>query len=555
MGHCRENPGRVGNSRLIRIWILFFILICFVFLASVRLHLYPHPWSDEALYIDVAYNLLKEGKLGTSLYSQVLKQSERLYSNMPGLMLLIAATFKIFGDGLLQARALSVAFGTVAVVLTYILGKRFWGWRVGLVAAALMVANHLVIENSRTVLPEMPTLALGLTALALYLFALKAGRPIWFGLSGLASSLACLFHPLGLPIMGGLAVWLWLDRREAPRRAWIWVAVGAAVGLLPYLAYVLADPQEYWAQNYSYYYVKTRGNRNLLANLLWEVPARYFGITKPKVLGYILAGKVNMRYWVPQVGLVGLTTLVSFLVALLWAPGKSGRRLAALMVTCALFLALHPNKFPTYLVIFAPFISLILAGLFFHWGSPHSETTPRKSAEWAVLSIGAIFVLSQASYVVWNLTASPLLNDDYFGHMARLEAMIPEGSAVLAHDYYWIGLHRRRRFITTRDFVYAAEKRVAELDLPYSELKPRQRRDAVKETFEQFRPTYFILTKVHGLAAVGSKEFAKGIAPDVLSYLKNRAVRVSTWPNDGGYKNLVEHFWKGVTVYRLSWVD
>jgi hypothetical protein len=501
--------------------------------------------------MDLAYRLPQEWSITSGLGNDGLELGRRVYSPMPGYVLLLALAFKVLGTGLLQARALSVAFGVVTIALTFTLGERLWGKRVGLVAVVLMVANFQVFAFSRQVMPEIITLALGLAALAAYLYALEGGKLVWFGLSGLASGLALLCHPLGLPIMVGLAVWLWLDRSQTPKWAWAWLMIGAAVPLVPYVVYVLVDLQEYLAG--IAIYNKAHKHRSLLATVFWELPGRYFGINKPNAFENLLLGKFNMYYWLPQVGLVGLTTLAGIFVAVFWAPRKDWGRLAALMVLYALFMTFFPNKFQGYLVMQAPFVSLVMAGLILRWGNSHIEAFSRKPSEWAVLALVGIFVLSQALVIGRSLTASPVLKVNYFERMAKLRLMIPEGDSVLANPYYWIGLNDGRRFITGHNFTYALEKRLKPLGRPYWELTVHKRQELIEETFKQFRPSYLILTKAYGIESVGRKKLSREITPDVAEYLSRRAQVIHEWPIGDGYKNHAEHYWKGVKLYRIPW--
>lgn len=83
--------------------------------------------------------------------------------------LILAAAYRVLGAGPVAGHLLTFAFAWMAVVFTYALGRRLFGWQAGGVAAALLVASPLFQTMASEALPEMAMTAL--TAAAFHAYA------------------------------------------------------------------------------------------------------------------------------------------------------------------------------------------------------------------------------------------------------------------------------------------------------------------------------------------------------------------------------------------------
>jgi 4-amino-4-deoxy-L-arabinose transferase-like glycosyltransferase len=69
-------------------------------------------------------------------------------------MYLTAGAFAIFGRSLMLARGIAILFGAGTIVTTFVIGRRWFGWTVGLLAALLLAISPYFIGFSRTALTE-----------------------------------------------------------------------------------------------------------------------------------------------------------------------------------------------------------------------------------------------------------------------------------------------------------------------------------------------------------------------------------------------------------------
>lgn len=203
-------------------------------LAFYRLLDFPLTWFDEGSHLHVPKTLVQHG-----VYADISSEGFRYYGPTigvgPTVLLPIAAVFRLFGIGLLQAR-LVMAFYLLATVGTFFAVARQMGTRpMAATATALLVVTPGValIEYGRQVLGEVPGLFFLLAALALWMAAWERSGWGRLALIGLLLGLATITKSQYLLIVFpgiGLA-WLMnlLYYRSAPQR--VFIAPGLVAGM------------------------------------------------------------------------------------------------------------------------------------------------------------------------------------------------------------------------------------------------------------------------------------------------------------------------------------
>lgn len=123
----------LGKSPVLRErdWLVLALLL------FLSVYMYSHwiwrPVSpDERNYLAWGFKVFKEGVYEGIDGNPVVK--------VPPLHpYAMAAGFHLFGPSVDSAQAMSMVFGCLTVGLTYLYGATFWGWRVGLMAALLLL--------------------------------------------------------------------------------------------------------------------------------------------------------------------------------------------------------------------------------------------------------------------------------------------------------------------------------------------------------------------------------------------------------------------------------
>jgi 4-amino-4-deoxy-L-arabinose transferase-like glycosyltransferase len=152
----------------------------------------------------------------------------------PGYPLTLAGFFTLFGSSIAVAEAVNVAAGTLTVLLTFLIGARVFGARVGLIAAALFAVYPANIFWSEVLLSETVfSVPFGI-AILLLLRTSRRPSPVLALAFGLALGYATIMRAQASIVwIAALITWWTLyDRRRDALRA----AAISAVGLVLWVA-------------------------------------------------------------------------------------------------------------------------------------------------------------------------------------------------------------------------------------------------------------------------------------------------------------------------------
>jgi predicted membrane-bound mannosyltransferase len=92
-------------------------------------------WYDEAEHGLQALRILDSEQFRPIFEGAITGPAHYLY--------LVAAAFEWFGVSVQSIRLVSVGFGLLAVLAGYLVGAELFGWRLGLVAAALLAVHRV----------------------------------------------------------------------------------------------------------------------------------------------------------------------------------------------------------------------------------------------------------------------------------------------------------------------------------------------------------------------------------------------------------------------------
>jgi 4-amino-4-deoxy-L-arabinose transferase-like glycosyltransferase len=351
---------------------------------------------------------------------------------------LLAATFRLLGVGLLQARLETVALGLLVLILTHALARRLFSARVGLVAVAFLLVVRLVgttrylitgipfVDLARICRYDMAVPVFGLAALLLYVVAPR--RPGAQVLAGLAAGLAGLSHLYGAFWIVALLVLALFDRRGV--RAVGAMLLGVAIAWLPYLAYVLAHPVDWLGQMRGY-----APRFDLLhvdwyrQNLLRE-PQRYGPGLGPTGWGYL----ARPGFWATLL----LLPASAFALLRRGIVADDGAARIVVIPALVLFVAfslLLQSKVVNYVLTLLPLAAIALA-----WGVNRLFAGGR----WrAVLSFALAAVILEGGTRLALLQEVARATTPYEEFVRRVRQHVPDGMRILGLHKYWLGFHDR----------------------------------------------------------------------------------------------------------------
>lgn len=227
-----------------RLWIFGLVLLAFA-LRLVKLGSRDF-WHDEA------HNLLKSEQLGKVLFEG------DLVSNHPPLFAVLVTAWRWLGLGLGEwsVRFVPLILGVCGVLALYVLGKRMYGARAGLLAAFLMAIAPMHVYHSQDL---KVYILLPFTGTVMTYFLYRASRTNarkdW-ACYGLSAAVACYSELFVAPMLVAINLWFllqWLGNRDDRIKSWAVANVVGALLFLPQFAVmlrkfnaVLTGPEQWW---------------------------------------------------------------------------------------------------------------------------------------------------------------------------------------------------------------------------------------------------------------------------------------------------------------------
>ncbi len=166
------------------------------FLAVIALAVFARLWQIDQFPFGTWYDEADNGNYAVQIlndpnYRPVYVES----TNLPAHFLyLIALSFKLFGVGTISIRLVTVAFGIVTVIFAYLLFRRWFGERMGLVAAAMFAVLRYDLTFSRIALHGVTTPAFEVIVLYFLDRALERKQLSDFAAMGLALGFGLAFY-------------------------------------------------------------------------------------------------------------------------------------------------------------------------------------------------------------------------------------------------------------------------------------------------------------------------------------------------------------------------
>ena len=186
--------------------------------------------SDEAVYAGQAASLARDP--GFLPYFPVFRAHPLLFQA------LLSVPYRIDGVSSLTGRLLSVAFGLGTVWVTYGIGARLYGRRVGVLAALLIAVMPYTVVVSRQILLDGPMAFFAALSLYLLVRFVQTERVAWLYAAAVALGLATLSKETAILLAGGAYAFFALTRKARLRL--VHAAVATVLLILTVLPYPIS---------------------------------------------------------------------------------------------------------------------------------------------------------------------------------------------------------------------------------------------------------------------------------------------------------------------------
>lgn len=233
-------------------FIFALLLGLFLFVAAQRLGAMPVPETDEAYTLQVGYEMVNRGQLSLPMYRYLGGNIENVWhSYTPLYFVILSAHLKIFGWGLLEGRAFNLITAALVLLMTYLIGRRLFNWRVAMIAVVLLISDQTFFERSRLLRNDFAAAAFAMLAYYLYEIAEEKKRGSYYVASGLAAGAGVMCHTNILYMLGAIGLLMLLSHgwRIVKQRS-LYQFTFAALAVMAYeIIYDIIDYKNFVLQN------------------------------------------------------------------------------------------------------------------------------------------------------------------------------------------------------------------------------------------------------------------------------------------------------------------
>jgi len=232
--------------------IVGLVIAVFVAVAAQRLGSVPVPEGDEAFTLQVPYEMLSRGKLALPMFRYLGGNIENVWhSYIPVYFVILSGFHELFGFGLEQGRAFNLMTAALTLLMIYLIGRRLFDWRAGLIAVVMLVGDQTFFERSRLLRDDYAAAAFALLAFYLYEMAAERKKAGLYVAAGLAAGAGVMSHTNMLYIIGAVGLLILMRegwRAFSSRKLYLFGL--SALAVMAYeIAYDLIDYKNFLLQN------------------------------------------------------------------------------------------------------------------------------------------------------------------------------------------------------------------------------------------------------------------------------------------------------------------
>lgn len=342
--------------------------------------------------------------------------------------LTVGLMFRVAGLGLFQGRLVSLAWGGLLLGLIFVIGRRLYGPLGGGIALLSLAISRPFLVGSHMVRPDIVLAAMLAAAFYLALRGVQE-RQGWASLAaGLTVGLALDVHLNAiafLPLIG-LVYAAYLPRFWRARPTLLFCS-GLGLGLLYFLLVRVAPDPGQFARSGTY-----------LISIDKTPP-----ILSGDMVGMLAA---ELGRWRDYFGEDRRLELAVMLAALAAATARSislrslDPILFGLAAAFVLFVLIVNSKSEFYLVLFYPWMTLLLGGAL-AWITSRAALLGTPLAVVAAIAAPLVFGLPD-NFEDISTAASNFRERGYYALVDEIRPLVPPGASILGPPLFWIGLNR-----------------------------------------------------------------------------------------------------------------
>jgi hypothetical protein len=158
---------------------------------------------------------------------------------------LMAVMYKVIPDMEISGTIVSVSFGTLTVIVFYLIGKGVFDRKISFVSSVVLALHPYAVRFSVDIISESTYFFFFISALGLGFFAIAKRKYYIFALTGISSAFAYLARPEGIGIIFIVAGWCILKDLTKLKIVWkeklvsiLILVISFLIFSMPYLVYI-----------------------------------------------------------------------------------------------------------------------------------------------------------------------------------------------------------------------------------------------------------------------------------------------------------------------------
>ncbi len=214
------------------------IILCISMMVRIYMNCFTYVMKNDSVVFIQNAHYFAHGDFEAGLRHDY----HPLYSMM------VAGMYKIVPDMELSGAIISVFWGTLTVLIFYMIGRVVFGKKLSFISSLILAFHPYAVRYSADIISESTYFFFFLSALGFGFFALNNGRLLLYFLTGIFSAFAYLARPEGIGIIFIVSGWCFLKGCVKTKRAWketavkiLILVVSFAVFSLPYLVYIKSE--------------------------------------------------------------------------------------------------------------------------------------------------------------------------------------------------------------------------------------------------------------------------------------------------------------------------